>query len=504
MKKLIFMLAAGLMAVTSCTDSFEPDITINHSYTNDYTALVNAVNDLSKSMSDRLDALNKMLEDKLASIKLSIDSNTGAISTQTTTLNSAISGLNTTMLNGFAALTSQQKTNGETIVTAINSVGDILTAKLDAQNQLLSATSETLASLLAAEQDQTAKVDSRFEALNTLLTSGLEKIQASIDAQTGELKLQTAAIGTQTTAITDQTTTVNTALSAIKGALDLQKGTLDEINNALDTINTSLVDGFAVLTTQISEDNDSIITALGAVNDNLVLLTAEVDENGNILKDTISTDLKAIQDAIILQINSDALATGIIADPADMQASGLYSRVSLSTAMALLLEDDLDAILSGEDGNGTNDLLSSLLEVQNWAIPATNVLYHSTDLDYSEAASWQTALSVTALDSPDEEETYVVSVGTNTGSNGEPLTIVQNWSKYSYALARVKSGYESSSFIYGIQAMDASSDGTYYSVYEDLNRGSAYNGVKFRVQNLTDDLQVVKAVIKTYATTPQD
>ena len=60
-KALIPFLVAGMLSATSCTELFEPSVDYgNQTYINDYSALVSAVNDLNKTLSERFNALNSL------------------------------------------------------------------------------------------------------------------------------------------------------------------------------------------------------------------------------------------------------------------------------------------------------------------------------------------------------------------------------------------------------------------------------------------------------------
>lgn len=352
MKKIAWALGMGAMLTfTACSETFEPTVDFGEkTFVNDYAGLISALNDMNSSLNQKLAALNEMLDQKLASIKVSIDGTTGAITTQTTTLNSALGTLNTTMLNGFSALNEQQKKTGESIVTAINDKGDLLSLKLDAQNQILSATSQTLGELLVAVKDQTAKTDARLEALNTLLTSGLQNIKLSIDAQTGKIEAQTVA---NTTALQG----VTTALGDVKDklvAMDTNiNGSLGDINSSLGDVNSSLGD--------VNTSVGGIGTALGTTNTSLGNIITEL-QNLNTAMGGVNTSIGAVSTAqgltnqALSDINGSLLgiytAVGTVGTKIDDQTTALGDLTASVEEVQLAISTKGDAIKLAIDNQG--------------------------------------------------------------------------------------------------------------------------------------------------------
>ena len=106
-KSFILFLFAGLLSISSCTESFEPNVDYgDRTYINDYTALVSAVNDLNKNLTDRFDALNTLLKNGMTAIQLSIDANTGTIKIFSEEMKDNLSTINTTLFNGFSAISA--------------------------------------------------------------------------------------------------------------------------------------------------------------------------------------------------------------------------------------------------------------------------------------------------------------------------------------------------------------------------------------------------------------
>lgn len=122
MKRIIIATSlAALVGLTACTENYQSSIDFgDNTYINDYSELAKAINDLSKSLNERLSALNQLLEEHLVAIKISINAQTHAIQTQSTAIEQGLGQINTSLLNGFAATQSAINAQGEKIVTQNN------------------------------------------------------------------------------------------------------------------------------------------------------------------------------------------------------------------------------------------------------------------------------------------------------------------------------------------------------------------------------------------------
>ncbi len=277
MKKVFIFALAATFSFSSCTEVLEPRVDFGEvTYTNDYSKLIEAVNDLKQTLSDRVTSLNNMLDDKLATMTVSIDRNTGAIESQTTTLDGAVTELQVKLFDGFAALTEQQKASGEKIVTAINSGGEVISARLDAGNKLIETgvvgkLDEINSTLASQESTFAAKMDK----LGDLVSSGLVKIENA-----------NGKLGT----IGDKLTDLNASLGDVKGQLAAVDGsvidvnkTLGELNTSVGTLGTTIGDRFTVLSNTVDSVGRNIVSA--------------IDGNGNLLQtgfDTVGGHLQAV------------------------------------------------------------------------------------------------------------------------------------------------------------------------------------------------------------------
>lgn len=254
-KSFIPFLLAGVLSTTSCTESFEPTVDYgDQTHINDYSALLAAVNNLNKSMSERFEALNQLLDKNLADIKLSIDANTGAIKA----IGDNVDTINTTLLNGFSALSAQIDATGKQIVYAINENGEMLRLEIDANGKLISSKIEALDASLKAIVDainsQTTKLEAKFDGLNTLIKQGFVDVIAKI-GEVGDVL-----------------------------HLDLTK-----IDEKLGKIDADMLAGFTNLGTKIDTNGNKIVTAIDANGDKLELV---INANGAV----ISTAIKDFHD----------------------------------------------------------------------------------------------------------------------------------------------------------------------------------------------------------------
>lgn len=280
-KYFVATLLSILIGMTACTENYQSSIDFgDNTYINDYSELAKAINDLSKSLDERLNALNQLLETNLVSIQVSIDAQTNAISTQTTTIKQGLSQINTTLLDGFTALKTAIDSQGDKIITAVNKNGELIALHLDQNGTLISAelkaTKESLMACIDAINDLNKNMGERLDSLNLLLETNLVSIKVAIDAQTN--------------AINTQTNTTNTQNTAIEQALSL--------------INTTLLNGFTAIKTAIDSQGGNIVTAINANGD---LIALHIDQNGTL----ISTELRNSSNNLIacMNANTSTLAT---------------------------------------------------------------------------------------------------------------------------------------------------------------------------------------------------
>ena len=250
-KKFYPMLLIAALSLSACTDVTEPTVDYGgNTFINDYSALVDAVNNLNKTLKERFDALNTLLRDGMADIKVAVEANTGAITILSENTKNGLKDINTSLFNGFEALSLQMTTltgqitaQGEAIVYAMNQNGDILRLQIDTTGNLLNATLIANAeAIIKAINDQTSTMKERFNALTTAIETGLKDIKVEINKNTGAIKL-----------LDDNT-----------------QGSLGNINTSLLKIDETLLNGFTAIKTTIDDNGDKIVTAM--------------DRNGEVLR----------------------------------------------------------------------------------------------------------------------------------------------------------------------------------------------------------------------------
>lgn len=295
MKKKIYpMLFVAALSLSACTEVLEPNVDYGgNTFINDYSALVDAVNNLNKTLQERFDALNQLLKSNMVDIKLAIDSNTGAIKVLSEKTEQGLKDVNTSIFNGFTTLSGKIDEQGKSIVVAMNNNGELLRLQIDETGKLLSTSllSSTDA-IVKAINDQTKSLEERFAILDASLKAGLTDVKVSVDKNTGAITL-------------------------------LDKNT----NASLEKINGSLTDGFKLLKEQISTTGNDVIYAL--------------DNNGNLLRVELGKQQEALSATIVGQ------TTKLIAAIND-QTSTLDKRIK---ALSTVVETGLKNVVVSVDKN---------------------------------------------------------------------------------------------------------------------------------------------------------
>lgn len=305
-KKSLAIFLGAALALSSCTEVLSPSVSYGgNSYTNDYTKLIEAVNDLTKTISERFLALNTAIKQGAADITLSIDKNTGAIESQTTSLNN----LKVSIFDGFAALNEQLETSGGKLVAAVNSSGDLISAQLDIHNKLietnvcgkLSEINKTLAS-----GDST--LASRLGVLNTLINSGVVELKAS---------------NKNLDNISTNLSTVNKNLSSIDGTLGHVVDDLGSLNDNVVNLTTELKEGFATISTSIDKNGNIVATA--------------ISKNGELLEETINNSTEQVK---VLATNVAKLDATTLAGFTTIQKAVTALQEQLSKDMGTLTTEE--------------------------------------------------------------------------------------------------------------------------------------------------------------------
>lgn len=295
MKKKIYpMLFVAALSLSACTEVLEPNVDYGgNTFINDYSALVDAVNNLNKTLQERFDALNQLLKSNMVDIKLAIDSNTGAIKVLSEKTEQGLKNVNTSIFNGFTTLSGKIDEQGKSIVVAMNNNGELLRLQIDETGKLLSTSLlNSTDAIVKAINDQTKSLEERFAILDASLKAGFTDVKVSVDKNTGAITL-------------------------------LDKNT----NASLEKINGSLTDGFKLLKEQISTTGNDVIYAL--------------DNNGNLLRVELGKQQEALSATIVGQ------TTKLIATIND-QTSTLDKRIK---ALSTVVETGLKNVVVSVDKN---------------------------------------------------------------------------------------------------------------------------------------------------------
>ena len=308
MKKKIYpMLFVAALSLSACTEVLEPNVDYGgNTFINDYSALVDAVNNLNKTLQERFDAHNQLLKGNMVDIKLAIDSNTGAIKVLSEKTEQGLKDVNTSIFNGFTTLSGKIDEQGKSIVVAMNNNGELLRLQIDETGKLLSTSLlNSTDAIVKAINDQTKSLEERFAILDASLKAGFTDVKVSVDKNTGAITL-------------------------------LDKNT----NASLEKINGSLTDGFKLLKEQISTTGNDVIYAL--------------DNNGNLLRVELGKQQEALSATIVGQ------TTKLIAAIND-QTSTLGKRIE---ALSTVVETGLKNVVVSVDKNtGAITLLDTNTQV---------------------------------------------------------------------------------------------------------------------------------------------
>ena len=344
-KKFYPMLLIAALSLSACTDVTEPTVDYGgNTFINDYSTLVDAVNNLNKTLKERFDALNTLLRDGMADIKVAVEANTGAITVLSENTKNGLKDINTSLFNGFEALSLQMTTltgqitaQGEAIVYAMNQNGDILRLQIDTTGKLISA--QILASgnaLVDVINNQGNTMAERIAALTAAVKGGLADIKVEINNNTGAITAQgeslKAGLNTINTTIFNGFTAIKTTMNENAEVLRLQIDTTGNLLNA-----TLIANAEAIIKT---------------INDQ----TSTMKERFNALTTAIETGLKDIK----VEINKNTGAIKLLDD----NTQGSLGNINTSllkidetllngfTAIKTTIDDNGDKIVTAMDRNG--------------------------------------------------------------------------------------------------------------------------------------------------------
>ena len=367
---------------------------------------------------------------------MEIDKNTGAIKTLDTNTQASLGTLNTTILNGFNKLNETVDDKGNKIVTAIGTQTDAIGTQTEAikkQGKLLRMTITKSGKLIATEivgsintlnatlASQNALLESKLDAINTAISSGLAKVTAE-ERRIG----RTLLFGL--TAINIQLKGTNTELQNANAQLKTLNTTLKDLNKNLvsgfKTVGNSINKMSGELSVKLADNTTAIVNMEGSMKNNLKSLkdavdkqggdivtaidkngkvvAAAIDKNGNVISTAITTQGGAIKDAISNNTEQIGLAIVGVVDAITKQTADLNKAIKDGTASVVAsngelktaIEKAIKSLENKQDANAKTqiDLLKKMLADNGiyknpddnssiYVDPSLwNVIYYSDDL----------------------------------------------------------------------------------------------------------------------------
>ena len=361
--------------------------------------LAKAINDQTASLSSRFEALTTALTTGLADIKVEIDKNTGAIKTLDTNTQASLGTLNTTILNGFNKLNETVDDKGNKIVTAIGTQTDAIKK----QGKLLRMTITKSGKLIATEivgsintlnatlASQNALLESKLDAINTAISSGLAKVTAE-ERRIG----RTLLFGL--TAINIQLKGTNTELQNANAQLKTLNTTLKDLNKNLvsgfKTVGNSINKMSGELSVKLADNTNAIVNMEGSMKDNLKSLKDAVDKQGGDIVTAIDKNGKVVVAAIDKNGNVISTAIGGVVDAITKQTADLNKAIKDGTASVVAsngelktaIEKAIKSLENKQDANAKTqiELLKKML--------ADNGIYKNPDDNssiYVDPSLWQ-------------------------------------------------------------------------------------------------------------------
>lgn len=368
--------------------------------------LAKAINDQTASLSSRFEALTTALSTGLVDIKVEIDKNTGAIKTLDTNTQASLGTLNTTILNGFNKLNETVDDKGNKIVTAIGTQTDAIGTQTEAikkQGKLLRMTITKSGKLIATEivgsintlnatlASQNALLESKLDAINTAISSGLAKVTAE-ERRIG----RTLLFGL--TAINIQLKGTNTELQNANAQLKTLNTTLKDLNKNLvsgfKTVGNSINKMSGELSVKLADNTTAIVNMEGSMKNNLKSLKDAVDKQGGDIVTAIDKNGKVVVAAIDKNGNVISTAIAGVVDAITKQTADLNKAIKDGTASVVAsngelktaIEKAIKSLENKQDANAKEqiELLKKML--------ADNGIYKNPDDNssiYVDPRLWQ-------------------------------------------------------------------------------------------------------------------
>lgn len=390
--------------------------------------LAKAINDQTASLSSRFEALTTALSTGLADIKVEIDKNTGAIKTLDTNTQASLGTLNTTILNGFNKLNETVDDKGNKIVTAIGTQTDAIGTQTEAikkQGKLLRMTITKSGKLIATEivgsintlnatlASQNALLESKLDAINTAISSGLAKVTAEerrigrtllfgltainiqLKGTNSELQNANAQLKTLNTTLKDLNKNLVSGFKTVGNSINKMSGELSvklaDNTTAIVNMEGSMKNNLKSLKDAVDKQGGDIVTAIG---NNGEVVAAAIDKNGNVISTAITTQGGAIKDAISDNTEQIGLAIVGVVDAITKQTADLNKAIKDGTASVVAsngelktaIEKAIKSLENKQDANAKEqiELLKKML--------ADNGIYKNPDDNssiYVDPRLWQ-------------------------------------------------------------------------------------------------------------------
>ena len=454
---ILLLGTAAPLTFTSCENQY-PEINI--SLTSDYSGIIDAINNVNKTLTEKLmlieaavkegqtggsssqDLIQKALETLTGTLEEKLDAIIAAIASQTTCLETKLDLIEAALKTGFA----DQKTAQELIKSAIESLGGSMEQKLDAIKKAIESQTTSLETKLGLIQasldtgladantslglikDAVNSVASNLGALDTDLTKKFEDVIAALDAisttlSTGEIVTALTNIFNAIDGLTDY----SDILEAIKKAIEdlVVNPGYDFIHLTYYTFNAKYESASLFITKRDFTGNDGSVTWWTQVYPSYLNGDGDISNRYALKKYDISP-LNLVELAFNVVDEND----NIMSD-ADIAAAGLsaeFSTIGTTDHSSLWMTPTVFYYKSKEPFirvRGKLFLNSDGIKTPlptRFSKPKASVKYPEEELDYSSYAlvAWQpfkemTLAKDTYTISLDEHKMYVAALADVTG-----------------------------------------------------------------------------------------
>ncbi len=334
MKRLFLTIVAfgTLIAVNSCTYE-APEIYYEQTITNDYTGVVKALQDQTRTLEEKLALLESAmknqtlsLEQKLDLLKKGLDDQNMSLSQKLDLLTAAVNNgvikyeeMTRKLIESIDAMKVSNAEKLEAVEKAVKEQASSLAAKLalieaavqkglvdtgkslvlvkDAIDALEGTVEEKLKAVESAIKDQKVELDAKLSLIQGALEAGfvknaeaLELVKDAIDALEGtveeKLKAVENAVRNQSTSLADKLTlidqTLNTKLTDIKSQQVL-------IKDAVNSLKGDYAAALADLKAAVSSMTSTLETKLGAIKTSVDEGVLDITEGQKLIQEAIES-----------------------------------------------------------------------------------------------------------------------------------------------------------------------------------------------------------------------